>query len=228
MIKAYHMVGSDDWESEERVEALHEIISVGEIRPAVTRLDRSSMRDECYSKEIGSTLHDKFPKAGKKAYQAMKEMVEEKLEELPESGFTQSMFNCLDLLVGDLEFVFMSLGNWYSSDNGFVFDAKQLLAEGAIFRPIDLLGEYDNALSVVVNQKYDSVKEARVEIDAMLELVRSQMEYKGRGAYKVLQACMERKGPCTKTHRPPELVWRGALPVAYAIEVWEEGKKIKG
>ena len=229
MIKAYHMVGSDEWSEEERTEALHEIISVGEIRPAITRLDPSVMEHECFSERSGYSIYERFPKASKTALKALEEIAKSKIRKLPETGFTQSLFNCLDLLVGDLELVFLSLGNWYCVPNGFVFDAKELLAEGARLRPTDLLGEYSQALQVVVNQKYKSVKEAKDEIRAMIDLVRAEIEYSGTGAYEVLDLWEKREGGFSgKKHLHPEVVWKGALPIGMAIEVWEEGRKIKG
>ena len=177
MIKAYHMVGSDEWSDEERAEALHEILSVGEIRPAITRLDPSVMEHECFSERSGYSIRERFPKASKISMQALQEIAKAKIRKLPETGFTQSLFNCLDLIVGDLELVFLSLGNWYSVPNGFVFDAKELVAEGARLRPTDLLGDYNQALTVVVKHKYESLKEAKEEIRAMIDLVQDDRNF---------------------------------------------------
>lgn len=226
MIKAYHMVGSDSWCEEDRIEALHEIMSVGEIMPASQRLDRCEMVKECFSGEETEVITKKFGKVTPKVRAALKEMVQEKLDELPDSGLTQSLFNCTDLLVGDLDLVFLRPGDWYAVPNGFVYDAKELLENGARFRPNDLLGEFHSAIKIVVRQQYRSVKEARVEIEAMIDLVKGELEYSGKGAIEVVKACLEGKGIC-KDKFLYEIVVPGALPTAMAIEIWEEGKRIR-
>lgn len=229
MIKAYHMVGSDEWSEEELSDGLHEILSVGEIQPAIARLDPSVMEHECFSERSGYSIRDNFERATKKSLQALEEIAESKISKLPDTGFTKSLFNCLDLIVGDLEYVFLSLGNWYSVPNGFVFDAKQLVMEGAKLRPTDLLGDYKRALEIVVNQRYKTVKEAKAEIRAMIDLVQADRQYSGKGAVEVLDIWSKRKGGFSGgSHLNPEVVVKGALPIAWAVEVWENGKKIKG
>lgn len=228
MIKAYHMVGSDEWSPEERAAALDEILSIGQILPASQRLDRSEMEVECFTgEERGSTIEQKFEKASPKALAALKEIAQEKLGELPESGVTHSLFNCLDLIVGDLDLVFLRPGGWYSQDNGFVFDAEKLLAKGAKFRPWDLLGDYNSAISVVVNQPYRSVKEAREEIEAMIDCVQGSSQYGGRSAIDIVKLAMQKKGIFKgKNTALMEIVWPGPLPIKIATEMWSDGKNV--
>lgn len=228
MIKAFHMVGSDEWSEQERSDALDEILSVGQILPAIERLDKSEMEAECFTgKNRGSTIRQKWPKATPKALEALEEIAREKIDELAETGVTHSLFNCADLIAGDLEVIFLSLGTWYSTDNGFVFDAEELLKQGAKFRPRDLLGEYVSAIRVVVNQTYRTMAQARREIEAMIDLVKAEMQYSGKGALEVLRQCLKKKGVCSvEPSFDQEIVWPGALPVDMAIEVWRNGKKI--
>ena len=225
MIKAYHMVGSSDWSEEERVMALHEIMSVGEITPAMLRLDRCEMESECFAGEATEDITKAFGKATPKAIEAIKAIVKERLEELPDSGFTHSLFNCTDFLVGDLDLVFLRPGDWYEIPNGFVYDCEELFEIGARFRPDDLGGDFHQAIGIVVRQKYRSVKEARREIEAMIDLVKAEREYSGSGVLPVVEACLEGRGICKRDLY--EIVVPGALPTAMAIEVWEEGTRIR-
>lgn len=102
------MVGSDEWSPEERAGALDEILENRKILPASYRLDRSEMEIECFTgDDRGSTIEQKFEKASSKALIALKELAQDKIDGLPESGFTHSLFNCLDLIVGDLDLVFL-------------------------------------------------------------------------------------------------------------------------
>lgn len=227
MIKAYHMVGSDEWPEKDLSDALDEIMEVGELVPASYRLDRKEMAIECFSgKSRGSTIRQKWPKATPLAIQALEKMAREKIKELPDSGLTRSLFNCADLLAGDLEVIFLRPGDWYSVPNGFVFDAERLLKQGACFRPRDLLGEYVLAIEVIVRQRHRSLARAREEIEAMIDLVKGEMEYCEEGAYAVLEACMEGKGVCKGKRNDLEIVWTGPLPLSMAIEVWKNGKRI--
>lgn len=228
VIKAYHMVGSDEWPREDLAAAVDEITLVGELLPAVYRLDQEEMEAECFSgKNRGSTIRQKWPKATPKALEALEEMAREKIEELPRSGLSRSLFNCADLIAGDLEVIFLSVGDWYSVPNGFVFDARELMEGGACFRPSDLLGEYTRALDIVVRQKYRSVARAREEILAMIDLVKGEMQSCGPSAVKVLEACMKGGGICAgKSSTGFEIVWPGPLSLDLAIEVWKNGKRV--
>src|SRR2546429_9197586 len=64
----------------------------------------------------------------------------------------------LDWLVGDNQYVFLSIGKryWHSPDDanfGFVFDAENLLKEhGAILRDGDLMQDYEELLDQIVSE----------------------------------------------------------------------------
>lgn len=218
MIKAYHQVGSDEWSSEERAQAIREIRQVGMIHPASSRMDRHEMEIECFTgKNRGSTLIQRFPKATPKGRAALKELAQEKIDRLPESGFTQGLFNCLDLLSGDFELIFLRPGGWYSVDNGFVFDAEQLLKKGARFRRTDLLGGYHAAVEGALSEKYDSIEAAKEVILLEIGAIQDHFQSTGRQAIKAM------KDNLTPTS---EIVWRGSLPIDLALEIWSEGRLV--
>ena len=227
MIKAYHGVGSDGWSAEELSAALHEVLNMQEILPASSRFARSEMKKECFSGKETSVITKQFGRITPKARAAILEMVNEKLGKLPEDGQSQSLFNCVDFLAGDLDYVFLRPGDWYSVDNGFVFDAADLFRKGARFRPRDLLGAYASAIKIVASQAYRTVREARLEIEAMIDLVKGDMEYRGIEALEVVKACLEGGGVCAGQESPmSEIVFPGPLPTGMAIEVWENGVRL--
>jgi hypothetical protein len=219
MIKAYHSVGSDEWTPEERRSALHEILRAGRIVPAMERMDRGEMEQECFTgPERGSTLKQRFTRGNKKARLALDQLAREKLDRLPESGLTHGHFNCLDLVAGDLELVFLSPKTWYSSDNGFVFDAQELIKKGAGFRKTDLLGGFHAAVDGVLRSNHDSVGAAKEDLEIELTAILDCFQSRGREALRSLK----------DAELGSEIVWRGPLPLGMAVEVWEEGKNITG
>lgn len=228
VIKAYHQVGGEEWPEGDLAAAVDEVLEIGRIIPAIDRLDRHEMEAECFDDpERGSTIRQKWPKATPNALAALEELARAKVNELPRSDITQSLFNCADLLAGDLDLVFLRPGNWYSVPNGFVFDAQELLEKGARFRLKDLLGEYVHAIDVVVRHPYRSLRAARREILAMIDLVKSEMEYKGKAAYKIMEACQKGKGVCKGGwSTDQEIVWPGPLDLRMAIQVWKNGHRV--
>jgi hypothetical protein len=228
VIKAYHQVGSEEWSEDELAAALDEVLAVGRLIPAADRIDRLEMDAECFGDtDRGSTVRQKWPKATLHAMAALEEIAREKVNKFPRTDVTQTLLNCVDVMAGDHELIFLRPGNWYAVPNGLVFDARALLDRGARFRPRDLLGEYVAAIDVVVRQKYPSLRAARREIQAMIDLVKGEMEYKGPEAYKVLEACLKGKGVCKdRPSYDQEIVWKGFLPVDWAVEVWKNGKRL--
>lgn len=219
MIKAYHQVGSEEWTSEDRISALHEVLQAGKLEPASTRMDRNEMEIECFTgKDRGSTINQKFPRANAKTKQALRELAEEKISKLPVGGMTHGLFNCLDLLAGDLELIFLRPGSWYSFDNGFVFDAEKLLKQGARFRKDDLLGGYRAAIEGVIRSKHESVEIAKEDIELEIGAIQDHFQSTGRTAVRSLKEGFGDRA---------EIVWRGDLSLDLAIEVWEEGKRVR-
>jgi len=218
LIKAFHQVGGDDTTSKERRAILREIRSRGEILPAVDRVDRSEMFQECFGDAQGSQDVESFW-SSPQGEQALTLIAKDKLQLLRYGGSTHTMFNCLDLIAGDFELVFLSIGTWYSYPSGFVFDAEELIREGAGYRPRDLLGYYREAVERTSKLTYDSVEDARRAIEEEIELVRDEFESKGKQAITLL------RNDCAK-ECPGEIVWPGPLPLGLAIETWREGRRV--
>lgn len=224
VIKAYHQVGSEDWEPEEREETLREIIERGEIEPAIERLDRGEMEAECFSDpERGATLRQRFEGASQKLLLALEAIARKKIAKLPESGFTHSLFNCVDLIAGDLEVVFLKPEGWYSVPTGFVFDAEKLIAKGARYRDEDLLGGYTAAIEGAADMGFRSVEDARRHIERELADIHKYFESTGRAALEKLRE-WKRGRRASQDFR--EIVWKGRLPLAMATEAWLEGEEV--
>jgi hypothetical protein len=224
LIKAYHQVGGDDRTPAQRKAFLNQILDLGEIVPAIQRIQRREMYNECFTEESqgGQRIEGLLHGSGPEAREALTLMAREKLALLPEDGSTHTMFNCLDLIAGDFERVFMSIGDWYSAQNGFVFDAEELLMAGASYRPRDLLGYYGHRLEKAVGFTYDSVEDARRELESVFESVRDDHETTGKAGVTLLRADCGGGTTC-----PGEIVWPGFLPLGLAIEMWREGRKVE-
>lgn len=224
IIKAYHQVGGDDRTPEQRKAFLKQVLDLGEIVPAIQRIQRQEMYNECFTEQSqgGHSVHELLPRdSGADASEALILMVKEKVALLPEDGSTHTMFNCLDLLAGDFERVFLSVKDWYNSPNGFVFDAEELLMAGARYRPRDLLGYYAQAVEGFVDLTYDSVEDARRELKRALANVRKSHEATGETGIYLLRT------DCAKEACPGEVIWLGPLPLQLAIEMWREGRQAK-
>lgn len=218
MIKAYHQVGSDAWEKEELQAAYDEVLAHGSIEPASHRLDRSEMERECFDPKRDSDLAQRFPDASDHARTALDLLAKDKIRRLPETGFAQSLFNCVDMLAGDLELIFLRPYNWYSVDNGFVFEGVDLIKKGAKLRRADALGAYSTIIDETVKQKYPSVAVARKAIERELRDLREAVEHSGSNAIELLKEGVPGDA---------EIVWRGTLPLSLAVEGWRYGKRSK-
>jgi hypothetical protein len=221
-ILAYHQVGGDDRTPSQRKAFLGQILSLGEIVPAIERIQRQEMYNECFTEESqgGHSVRELLRHGSSlEAREALTLMAKEKISFLPVEGSTHTMFNCLDLIAGDFERVFMSVGDWYNASNGFVFDAEELLMAGASYRPRDLLGYYGNRLEKAVGFTYDSVEDARRELKSVFGSVRDDHEATGKISITLLRA------DCGGATCPGEIVWPGSLPLGLAIEMWREGRR---
>lgn len=220
LIKAYHQVGGDDRSPAQRKAFLKQILDLGQIIPAIDRVERWEMQQECFGNSQGANDLRSFDASamGKEAFTVL---ANEKLELLPMKGTTHTMFNCLDLIAGDFELVFLSIGNWYNYPSGFVFDAEELLLDGARYRSKDLLGYYREAMDRAIGRDYESVEDAIKSIEDVLEDIRYDFESTGKEAVTLLRA------DCARGGCPGEIVWPGSLPLGRAIEMWREGRQMK-
>lgn len=223
LIKAFHQVGGDDKTPAERKSFLEQILRIGQVIPAIERVQRQEMYNECFTEEAqgGHSVDALRHGAGPEFRDALTLMAREKINLLPVEGTTHTMFNCMDLIAGDFERIFLSVSEWYNFPNGFVFDAEQLIGDGATYRPRDILGYYGGALEVVGKLTYDSVEGARRAIEEAIEQVRYDHESAGKEAITLLRA------DCAAEGCPGEIVWPGSLPLGLAIEMWREGRKAR-
>lgn len=214
---AYHQVGTESMGSEHRMALLDVVLATGRILPAVDRLDRSEMAKECFDEE-DARLEDRFETATPRAMQALKSVARGWIRRLPEEGSRHTNFTCVDLLAGDLDRVFLSIGEWQGSfATGLVFDAADLIRRGAEIRTTDLLDRLDWAIRNAVERTYRSQREAKDAIQAAVEHVLENRTVAGEPALYALADCVRYPGTC-------ELTWEGALPLDVAIEVWREGR----
>lgn len=220
MIKAYHQVGGAGQEPWKREALFDQVLKLGEIVPATLRIARSEMNYECFNGPASVNLRSRFKDSGRYALEALEEMAVDVIDQLPEDGSKQTHFNCVDLLAGDLDLVFLSIDRWYDVHNGFVFDAVKLIKEGATFRPVDLLGQFDRGLQEISRGNYPNVSEARYAIEAEIQDVLSSGQFFGSQAIRRLKTYVKSK----KTLG--ELVWDGPLPLDLAIEGWKENKLV--
>lgn len=214
-----------------RAELFDHILRLGTILPAIERVKRREMQDECFSPlEIhGAPIRHKFEGATRKAMAALEEMAQEVIDQLPEKGTTHTLFNCTDLLAGDLDRLFLSIGGWYTGfKNGFIYDAQDLLMRGARFRPFDLLGHFNSAITEAVKLNYKTVKEARGVIESMIDGEIQDRSYTGKEGLDDLDACLAGAGDYQDNPRcrRSEIVWEGRLPVSLAVEAWRNEEQV--
>jgi hypothetical protein len=231
MIKAYHQVGTDSMSSGKRAELFDRILKLGTILPAIERVQRREMKNECFSplESYGEPIWSKFQLATRKAMAAIEKMAKEVIEQLPEEGTTHTLFNCTDLLAGDLGRLFLSIGGWYTGfKNGFVYDAQDLLMRGAMFRPFDLLGHFNSAITEAAKLNYKTVGEARGVIESMIYGEIEDRSYTGKEGIDELDACIAGAGDYQDKPGCPsgEIVWEGRLPVSLATEAWRDEEQI--
>jgi hypothetical protein len=216
MLKAYHRVSGGR-------EAIEAVVKKRAIVPASERLARSAIRKDCRA-HPPNVLWDASAKA-------VVRLVERLTEPLPLKGQKETRFQCLDVIAGDLKRVFLSFSGFLEEfdeksvpvgerqqplpPNGFVFDAEQLIAEGARFRPGDLIDFYRDVVREISPEGYRGDVERRIE-RAIKEVVVTWQ----RGGHEAVEALVE----CGGEECPGELVWEGPLPIGYAKEMWIEGQ----
>lgn len=222
MIKAYHQVGIDGMKPRELSQLLERVAKLGVILPATDRLSRGEMELECFD-QSRYPIRTRFKGARSMMIEAMEDIARERISILPEDGSPQSMFNCIDLIAGDLNLVFLSIGDWYAVPNGFVFDAADLLERGAEFRPGDILGELGYRLEEVSRWNYGTYSEARRAIEDVAKDVIRRNSLRGASALRAIKRCLkEGEGDC----KVGELVWEGPLPLDLSVEAWDWDERL--
>jgi hypothetical protein len=230
MIKAYHSVGSGfkTPDYRERQAALFDkVFAEGKILPARARLTQSEMRRRCVHSAVKDFLGvegDLFKDCREKspnAWRAIGEILDEVVDTLPVEGESNTMFSCLDMLAGDLDRIFLSVERWFGNiENGFVFDAKDMIRNGAVVRHRDILDDIYRALGRVCERDFKTVSGARRAIEKAVSGAINKNTYHLTQAMEFLEDCVKRP-PCIA-----ELVWTGPLPIGAAIEAWRDGVQV--
>jgi hypothetical protein len=208
-------------EPRERRKLLGQVMEIGSLLPAVERVSRAEMEAECFGDEREVSLHQRF-RTNAQSIAALRQIARDWTRQLPEGGSVHTMFNCIDILAGDLGSLFLSVDRWYTVPNGFVFDAEELIRKGATFRNRDILGELGFAIENIAKKKFGSVPEARAEIEQTIDDVVLGYSFGGSDALAQLRNCHKKKD-CTEA----ELIWHGRLPISMALEVWSEGHPLE-
>ncbi len=224
MIPAYHVIGTGASHSEDRTRLFDAILKEGVILPANQRLARAVMEERCFSKTKtrGMPLAGEFPDATGSAFQALKSLAREIVNTLPEEGSTDTKFTCLDLLAGDLNRVFLTVGRgWFGNiQNGFIFDAEELIRNGARVRDRDVLDDIHRAITKMMKRTYRSLPRAKSAIRGAIRAAVAAHVSSGSRALGDIEICLENP-PCAA-----ELTWNGPLPLDHAVEAWREGERI--
>lgn len=230
MRKAYHQV----WGIPVR-----KLLKQEYLRPAINHVSPPSIEGSCKDamEDLLKEMHTQNRAVSQEAVNTLWQMLEDESVSIdnwqreegiePEGGHTN--LTCFDLLGGDYDRVFLSGFNWYSPSegrNGLVFDADFLIDKGAIFRPDDLLHYYREELMDIINDIREKDYDTRFR--EAIEGVQQRHEKRGKEAKKALDALEEEGKARAKKGLPGlgEIVMEGGIPISWAIEAWENGKKI--
>lgn len=234
LILAYHQVGTPGMPTKKRDLAFDAIKKDGLITPALMRVRRGEMWEECYGDSYTKRIGDRYREATPYALQALERLADGWLKRLPEDGSTNTNFNCRDMIAGDFTRIFLSFADFYAISEegrtGFVFDALDLVKRGARFRPRDLLGLIDQAIDAASRYEYPGVEEAAAAIERRIAFELADHELSGAEAITSIEECVSGTGDYGGS--PPgcysgELVWQGALSISLAKETWRDGKKVR-
>lgn len=223
MIRAYHAVGTGRFESGSATTLFDKIAAEGVLWPASHRLQRAEMRRRCFNPDYphGQPISSSFPRATENAVKALTEMANEVTNTLPQDGDPHTKFTCPDLLAGDLDLVFMTVERWFGNiQNGFVFDAEELIKHGARVRDRDVLDDIYSAVNKVSHKEFKTVSGARRSIERAIGQAVGAHTLTGAAALEEIRYCAEHP-PCGA-----ELVWRGPLTLDAAVEAWRDGVRV--
>jgi len=223
-------VGAYHWVQGGRA-AVQKIMKKGSIIPAAERIDSGTMAMAC---QLWFGSPDMPPNGD----QALLEVVNEALRTLkpPAKKIKKTMFECPDLIAGDLQLLFFGIGDWpwrliedampavhdlprterdRIMKNGFVFDAERLVEIGGGIRFGDYIDPYQQALRNIIYSQDQSVEEIKRNIKDALASVQED-ELREEEAIDFLH-----RGAFVWEN---ELVVPGRLPVHAALEIWQEGQ----
>ena len=230
-IKAYHYVPAS---------AMKKVLHQEEILPSSERVDPSIFMWDCQNtmNEIRREIEFGGQVADENALEALYDWADQEVQSLEEwqreigaeETHRETQFYCIDLLAGDLDRVFLSVGNWVHwapSHTGFVFDAEELIGRGGGLRTTDLSLAYGVALQEVLMKRWRSREEAREAFEREFRKVvktntalkKEAKDWLRMSSRSLTQAALPEGGRA-------ELVWEGSLPLKLAIEVWDEGRRV--
>lgn len=204
MIPAYHSI---------KKKFIGKVLREGVIRPAIVRLDP-------YSFDCGVVLewfknYVQVPRGTEEMFLDWVEREKESLADFQrQEGFkgdqTSTQFQCLDFLAGDIESVFLSLGSWAGDPfpkTGLIFDAEDLVNNGAWIRRHDFADGYEMAMQRVLSKRYTSYQKFVDKAVSDLDFVKRGELY-GPDALEFI-----REGRWRDSYEgTPELLWSGDLP----------------
>jgi hypothetical protein len=214
MVKAYHLVLGGP-------ENVRRILEEGVIRPASERMDPAKAEALCG--DLVTQITWEGSKIIPEAAEAFMELLDHRLRDLRPSPpyTTRTEFQCDDLIAGDLDQVFLSLGSWIPEGpspgkrNGFAFDAEDLITDGAVIRPGDLVEEFDGEITDFLWHK--GGKKTAEALAKRLDDIKDKYELRGKDALKALQKGRFHPGYA-------ELVYPGRLKTWQASEAWLDGE----
>ena len=222
MIQAFHYVAGG------RV-AIRRIWKDRELLPAQRRLDLGPLREGCLAlareveeegnPELGHAIARLSDFRSRNAGRGPRR---------PVAG-AATKFECADFLAGDLGFVFLSLGQWNYWDpkdreNGFVYDAAELVKFGALVREEDYGRDYATSLRGLGAWRFSSPRRWDTALRAVLERI-SGSSLSGEAARDVLDAA-DLAGHWPESFQDPELLCPGALSMDYATQIWVDGRQV--
>jgi hypothetical protein len=229
MILAYHAVGTGRFESSgdfsmyPAAALFDKIAAEGVLWPASHRLQRAEMENRCFDPKHprGQPFTEEFRLADPNALKALTQMARDVTRTLPVHGDPHTKFTCLDLLAGDLDLIFMTVDRWFGNiQNGFVFDAEELVRNGARVRSHDVIDDIHLAIDEVCHKPFKTVSGAKRSLSNAIHRAVSAATTSGEAALEEIAYCAQHP-PCSA-----ELVWRGPLTLDAAVEAWRDGVRI--
>lgn len=218
---------------------MKELLREGVLYPALNHVDPSWIPSSCAS-DI-STLLDEMHREDRAVFDDAVEVLQglveheaymiEKFqqEEGIEGASRHSNLTCLDILANDFDKVFLMAFNWIDPKeaSGLVFDADLLIKKGVAIRSGDLLEHYRESLKKVISENLRS-GEYEEAFKEGIGKVLDRNEWRGEAARQFLDDIEKEEKAKTRSGRKGEveLVFEGPIPLEWAIEAWQDGKKI--
>lgn len=232
MRKAYHQVFGI---------SVKELLRRGVLYPAIDHIDPNWIPGSCSNSidNLVLEMHHEDRAVFEGAIAVLEDIVQSEAsliekyqrEEGIEGKSRHSELSCFDILANDFDKVFCSLFNWVRSPrlvSGFVFDADFLIENGAAVREVDLLEDYQEGLKTVISEQM-TPEEYRQSFAQVIRDILNNYERTKEGAKKLLDQVEkhEKERTAIGGRGVLELVFPGPIPLKWAIEAWQDGKRVK-